>query len=146
MARPTAASRLASRASAATASTASPASGDKDGYDNLGLRGRAAAIAWHPPAGRRVRLRAYGRKSEFDGFDPVTFLHADTLDETRNKLAAGRLFAELGNREKAYAIASASLLGSSNRNDVDDDFLNRDRSAGAAPSGWRAAIASGSIS
>ena len=63
-------------------------------------------------------------KSEFDGFDPFTFLHADTLDETRNRLGAGRLFAELGNREKAYAVASASLLGSSNRNELDGDFLN----------------------
>ncbi|WP_294123990.1 TonB-dependent receptor, partial [Sphingomonas sp.] len=98
--------------------------GDKDGYWNLGLR-----------ASGRYRLSpallvgasgfAYSARSEFDGFDPFTFLHADTLDETRNKLGAGRLFAELGDREKAYAVASASLLGSSNRNELDGDFLNQ---------------------
>ena len=52
-------------------------------------------------ARRRVRLRAFGAKSEFDGFDPVTFQHADTLDETHNQLAAGRLFAELGQRDRS---------------------------------------------
>jgi len=98
--------------------------GDKDGYKNLGLRGAG-----------RYRLKpgllvggsgfALWGKSEFDGFDPLTFQHADTLDETHNKLAASRLFAEVGVRDKAYAIASASLLGSSNRNDVGDDPVNR---------------------
>src|SRR4029450_1707796 len=98
--------------------------GDKDGYDNLGLR-----FAGRYRASPALLLGASGfaltAKSEFDGFDPFTFLHADTLDETRNKLGAGRLFAELGDREKAYAVASASLLGSSNRNELDGDFLNK---------------------
>jgi vitamin B12 transporter len=64
-------------------------------------------------------------KSEFDGFDPVTFEHADTLDETHNKLTAGRVFVEAGSREQGYAVASASQLGSSNRNEVGDDPVNR---------------------
>ena len=68
---------------------------------------------------------AFRGKSEFDGFDPVTFAHADTLDETHNKLSAGRLVAEVGRREKSYGVAYASLLGSSNRNDLGDEPVNR---------------------
>ena len=73
------------------------------------------------------RASHFRGKSEFDGFDPVTFAHADTLDETHNKLTAGRLFAEVGTREKSYGVASASLLGSSNRNDVGDRAGQSDR-------------------
>ena len=99
--------------------------GDRDGYRNVGLRG----------AGRyRLADRllvggsgfAFWGESEFDGFLAIfPFTHADTLDESRNRMVAGRLFAEYGSREKSYAVASASLLGSSNRNYVDDDPLNR---------------------
>lgn len=99
-------------------------SGDKDGYNNVGLRfsGRYRLSPTLLVGASGFALRA---KSEFDGFDSFTFVHADTLDETRNKLAAGRLFAEYGDREKGYALASASLLGSSNRNELDGDFLNK---------------------
>ncbi|MFL6851955.1 MAG: TonB-dependent receptor plug domain-containing protein [Sphingomicrobium sp.] len=98
--------------------------GDKDGYNNFGLRG-AGRYRTSPTLLLGASGFALRGKSEFDGFDPVTFLHADTLDETHNRLAAGRLFAELGNREKSYAIASASLLGSSNRNELGDDPVNK---------------------
>ena len=98
--------------------------GDKDGYYNLGLRlsGRYRLSPALLVGASGFALKA---KSEFDGFDPVTFLHANTLDESRNKLGAGRLFAELGNRDKSYAVASASLLGSSNRNLLGGEFVNR---------------------
>ena len=98
--------------------------GDKDGYNNLGLR-FAGRYRLSPVLLLGASGFALKAKSEFDGFDPFTFLHADTLDETHNQLGAGRLFAELGDRERAYAIASASLLGSSNRNELDGDFLNK---------------------
>ncbi|HEY5458776.1 MAG TPA: TonB-dependent receptor [Sphingomicrobium sp.] len=98
--------------------------GDKDGYNNLGLR-FAGRYRLSPALLLGASGFALKAKSEFDGFDPFTFLHADTLDETHNQLGAGRLFAELGDRERAYAIASASLLGSSNRNELDGDFLNK---------------------
>ena len=99
--------------------------GDKDGYNNLGLR-FAGRYRLSPSLLLGASGFALKAKSEFDGFLPVfPFTHADTLDETRNKLGAGRLFAELGDREKAYALASASLLGSSNRNELDGDFLNK---------------------
>ena len=98
--------------------------GDKDGYNNLGVR-FAGRYRLSPALLLGASGFALKAKSEFDGFDPFTFLHADTLDETHNQLGAGRLFAELGDRERAYAIASASLLGSSNRNELDGDFLNK---------------------
>ena len=99
--------------------------GDKDGYGNVGLRGSG-----------RYRLDpniliggsgfAQWAESEFDGFSTsFPFPHIDTLDESRNRMAAGRLFAQAGSRDKSYAVGSASLLGSSNRNYVDDDPLNR---------------------
>jgi vitamin B12 transporter len=99
--------------------------GEEDGYSNLGLR-----AAGRYRIGPSFLVGASGfaltAKSEFDGFLQIfPFSHADTLDETRNKLGAGRLFAELGDREKAYAIASASLLGSSNRNELDGKFVNK---------------------
>ena len=99
--------------------------GDRDGYSNVGLRGSG-----------RYRLDpdfliggagfAHWGTSEFDGFsNAFPFPHTDTLDNSKNRMAAGRLFLEAGDRSKSYAVASASLLGSSNRNYVDDDPLNR---------------------
>jgi vitamin B12 transporter len=99
--------------------------GDRDGYSNVGLRGTG-----------RYRIDpnfliggsgfAQWAESEFDGFsDAFPFPHTDTLDNSKNRMAAGRLFLEAGNRDKSYAVGSASLLGSSNRNYVDDDPLNR---------------------
>ncbi len=99
--------------------------GDKDGYDNLSgrLRGTLAVS----PA---VRLGASAimltGMSEFDGYDPITFEHTDTLDNSRNRLAAGRVWAEFGNEASTWSGSlSASLLGSSNRNFLADEPLNR---------------------
>ena len=55
----------------------------------------------------------------------MTFAHADTLDKTHNKLSAGRMIAEIGRREKSYGVGYISLLGSSNRNEVGDQPVNR---------------------
>ena len=97
---------------------------DRDGYRNLALRAagryRLTPIIVIGTSGFALR-----GKSEFDGLDPLTFKHADTLDETHNKLTAGRVFVEAGDREKSYVVASASLLGSSNRNELGDDPVNR---------------------
>ena len=98
--------------------------GDKDGYRNLGLRG-ASRYRLTPALLVGASGFAFRGKSEFDGFDPITFAHADTLDETHNKLFAGRLFVEVGRREKSYGVGYASLLGSSNRNEVGDQPVNR---------------------
>ena len=98
--------------------------GERDGYRNFSLRSAGRYRLSHD-----LLLGASGfalrGKSEFDGFDPLTFQRADTLDENRNRLAAGRLFAEVGDRKASYLLASASLLGSSNRNRVADDPINR---------------------
>ncbi|HEV8407677.1 MAG TPA: TonB-dependent receptor [Sphingomicrobium sp.] len=99
--------------------------GDKDGYRNLSGRLRGTyAIS---PA---VRLGAAAimltGMSQFDGYDPVTFDHTDTLDNSRNYLAAGRIWAELGSEISAWSgNLSASLLGSSNRNFLANEPLNR---------------------
>jgi len=100
------------------------ASGERDGYRNHSLRG-AGAYRLSPSVlvgGSGFALRG---TSEFDGFDPQTFARTNTLDRSRNRLAAGRLYATLGNRAATYANLSASLLGSTNRNLIDDDPVNR---------------------
>ena len=98
--------------------------GDKDGFGHIALRGSG-----HYRVTSDLLLGASGfavsGRSQFDGFDPATFLHADTLDESRNRLAAGRITALLGGRESRYLLFGASLLGSSNRNSLDGDSLNR---------------------
>ena len=99
-------------------------SGKRDGYRNLSLRG-AGAYRVSPlvlVGGSGFTLRG---TSEFDGFDPVTFARANTLDRSRNRLSAGRLYTTFGNRDASYLNLSASLLGSTNRNLIDDDPVNR---------------------
>ncbi|MEO6225003.1 MAG: TonB-dependent receptor [Sphingomicrobium sp.] len=98
--------------------------GDKDGYSNLSgrLRGtlRVGAVRL------AVAAVALSGRSEFDGYDPVTYDHADTLDNSRNRLAAGRVWAEFGNSASAWSgQIGASLLASSNRNYLADQPVNR---------------------
>jgi vitamin B12 transporter len=97
--------------------------GEKDGYRNVGLRG-AGRYRLSPAFLLGASGFALKGQSEFDGYDAF-FQRADTLDETHNRLTVGRIFGEIGDRAKRYAIASASLLGSSNRNQLDDQFLNK---------------------
>ncbi len=99
--------------------------GDKDGYRNVSGRLRGTL-----PLGRSVRIGGAGLllsgASQFDGYDPVTFLHTDTRDNSRNRLAAGRIWADLGSSASAWSgHLSASLLGSSNRNYLAKDPINR---------------------
>ncbi len=68
---------------------------------------------------------ALSGQSEFDGYDPITFNRADTLDRTRNRLAAARLWGKYKAGDRFTASAWASWLSSSNRNLLDDDKLNR---------------------
>lgn len=99
--------------------------GDKDGYHNLSGRVRATFAA-----GPWVRLGASALaltgRSDFDGYDPVTGVHEDTLDNSRNRLAAARLWSDFGSAGSPWSgYVSASLLGSSNRNFLADTPLNR---------------------
>lgn len=99
--------------------------GDKDGYHNLSGRLRGA---WKPAdnielGGAAIALTG---RSEFDGFDPVTFAHADTLDSNRNRLEAARLWAKVGDESSAWSGELAgTMLASSNRNLLADRPLNR---------------------
>lgn len=99
--------------------------GDKDGYRNLSGRFRGSYAV--SPA---IRLGAAAimltGMSQFDGYDPMTFEHADTRDNTRNRLAAGRIWADFGSETSTWSgNLSASLLGSSNRNFLFNEPLNR---------------------
>ena len=73
-------------------------SGDRDGYRNLS--GRASG-SWSPNEALELGAAGFALtgRSQFDGFDPITFVHADTLDSSRNRLAAGRLWARFGKAE-----------------------------------------------
>jgi vitamin B12 transporter len=99
------------------------AGGERDGYENRSASFRAVL---RPASG--VEIGAVGHwiegASEFDGFDPVTFRRADTLDETSNRIGAGRLWGEY--RRAGWTLtAETSLLASANRNRLGDDPLNR---------------------
>jgi vitamin B12 transporter len=99
--------------------------GDRDGYRNVA--GRFVGTLELTPG---VRIGATGLaltgRSEFDGFDPVTGAHKDTLDNSRNRLNAGRIWADVGTSTSAWTgRLSASFLGSSNRNFVADELINR---------------------
>lgn len=99
--------------------------GDKDGYRNLSGRLRAT-LALSPSLRLGASAISLTGESEFDGFDPVTFVHTDTRDNSRNALLAARIWSEFGNEGSGWSgHVSGSLLGSSNRNFLADDPLNR---------------------
>jgi vitamin B12 transporter len=107
--------------------------GERDGFDNRSVGLRAA---WRPADGAELGVTGFHvtGTSEFDGFDPATFRRADTLDETENRIAAGRLWGSL-ERGGWTVSADASLLDSANRNRLGDAPLNR-----TAGRRWRAAL------
>jgi vitamin B12 transporter len=101
--------------------------GDKDGYRNLSGRVRGALSL-----GSSVQLGAAAfaltGRSQFDGYDPITFERTDTLDNSRNRLTAGRVWASFGSAGSSWSgRIGASLLGSSNRNFLADSPVNRTR-------------------
>ena len=101
--------------------------GDKDGYHNLSARLRGT---WRPHPNFEIGATALALTgySEFDGFDPLTFAHTDTLDSSRNRLAAGRLWASYGSDSTPWRVqVGGSLLGSSNKNYLADQQQNRTR-------------------
>lgn len=100
-------------------------SGDRDGYKNRSGRAR---LAWQVAPRVDVALNALtlNGKSQFDGYDPITFDRADTLDNSRFRLSAAGIVVRAGNRESGISgQLSASALGSSNRNFLAGDELNR---------------------
>jgi vitamin B12 transporter len=101
--------------------------GDKDGYHNLSGRVRGS---WRPTRNVEIGASALALSgtTEFDGFDLFTGAHTDTLDSSRNRLTAGRIWAAMGTDATPWRGQIAStLLGSSNKNDLDDVEQNRTR-------------------
>jgi len=101
--------------------------GDKDGYRNLSGRIRGT---WRPRADVELGASALALtgRSEFDGFDLFTGAHKDTLDSSRNRLGAGRVWASVGKDVSPWrARIAGTLLGSSNRNFLASSELNRTR-------------------
>ncbi|MDQ3477668.1 MAG: TonB-dependent receptor [Pseudomonadota bacterium] len=102
-------------------------SGDRDGYRNLSARLRGI---WKTAPGLELGLAAFSLngRSEYDGTDLLTFRRADTLDSTRNRLAAGRVWARFDSLSPGLdVVVGTSLLASSNRNLLAADELNRTR-------------------
>ncbi|MCM8556761.1 TonB-dependent receptor plug domain-containing protein [Sphingomicrobium sediminis] len=98
------------------------ADGERDGYRQTNAR-LAALI----DLGGDLSLAASGfvleGRSEFDGFDPDSFLRADTLDTTENRLGAGRL--EIRHEGPLELSVAGGLLASQNVNLLDEAELNR---------------------
>jgi len=101
--------------------------GDKDGYRNLSGRLRGT-LKVTPALRLGASALALTGSSQFDGYDLVTFEHEDTLDSSHNRLGAGRLWADIGKDDSAWSgQLSASLLHSSNRNDLAGEEINQTR-------------------
>jgi vitamin B12 transporter len=99
--------------------------GDGDGYRNLSGRIRGT-YELSPTAEFGAAAFFLSGRAQFDGYSPITFERTDTLDNSRNRLGAGRIWVEVGDKASAWnARVGASLLGSSNRNYLDDDPVNR---------------------
>ncbi|HEX3422777.1 MAG TPA: TonB-dependent receptor [Sphingomicrobium sp.] len=99
--------------------------GDKDGYRNLSGRFRGT-FAISPSVQLGASAIMLTGMTQFDGYDPVTFEHTDTLDNSRNRLSAGRIWAQFGSDTSPWSgSVSGSVLGSSDRNFLADDPLNR---------------------
>ncbi len=102
--------------------------GDKDGYRNFAGRLRGS---WKPAAAVELGLSGIALlgRTEFDGFNIAPpFQHMDTLDSSRNRLVAGRGWAGIGSEATPWTgRISASLLGSSNRNFLAAEPINRTR-------------------
>jgi vitamin B12 transporter len=101
--------------------------GDRDGYRNLSGRLRAT---YRPTASLEFGASAFALtgRSEFDGFDPLTFERSDTRDSSRNRLGAGRIWMRYGSEDTPWsARVGATVLGSANRNFLAGGALNRTR-------------------
>ena len=100
--------------------------GDKDGYRNLSARLRGTLRL--APA---VRLGASGfaltGRSEFDGYDNLTGERGDTLDFSRNRLTAGRIWADLGSPAGWSGRLGVSMLVATNKYRRDESPINDNR-------------------
>ncbi len=98
--------------------------GERDGFTSNVARG---LVQWSPVDKLALTASGFwlGGRSDYDGTDPFTFLRADTLDRTRNRIAAGRIGAAYGAADGPWQVkASGSLLTSRNRNLIDGSEIN----------------------
>ncbi|MBC7986191.1 MAG: TonB-dependent receptor [Sphingomonadaceae bacterium] len=100
--------------------------GDRDGFENTTLALRAVTRP-APDGELGIAARHIAAESEFDGFDPLSFLRADTLDRSESDTSAVRGWAALGLGPAApWSItAEAQYLTSGNDNFLGDAPLNR---------------------
>ena len=99
--------------------------GDRDGYRNLSARLRGS---WAFAPGFELGASAFtlAGRNQFDGFDPLTFRRADTLDSSSNRMTAGRLWLAGGDPATGFSgVIATSLLDSRNRNFLDGEEINR---------------------
>jgi vitamin B12 transporter len=100
--------------------------GDKDGYRNLSGRFRGI---WAVSPALKLGLAAFALtgRNDYDGFNPAPpFQHVDTLDSSRNRLVAARVWAAFGKDTSAWSgRVGGSLLGSRNSNLLAGDEINR---------------------
>jgi vitamin B12 transporter len=97
--------------------------GERDGFENWSA---SAQLVYAPV--KALELGIVGHwlegESEYDGFDPLTFRRADTLDTTRNQIGAVRGWAKA--MAKGWTLSlDGSLLASANRNLLAEAPLNR---------------------
>lgn len=99
--------------------------GDRDGYRNLSGRARGT---WEVAPALRLGAAGFALsgRSEFDGFNPnPPFQHIDTLDSSRNRLAAGRIWGEFEEQQGWSGRFGGSILTSRNRNFLAGNEINR---------------------
>lgn len=98
------------------------AGGERDGFDQ---RAASAKAVFRPLHAFELGVAGHWFEgtSEFDGFDPVTFRRADTLDETENRIAAVRGWGA-GEWGGWSLLLDGSFLDSENRNRIGDQPLN----------------------
>ena len=97
--------------------------GERDGFET---RSANAQFIYAPVEAFELGIVGHWieGESEYDGFDPVTFRRADTLDETKNRIGAVRGWAK-AQTEGWTLTLDGSLLASANRNLLAAAPLNR---------------------
>jgi vitamin B12 transporter len=99
------------------------AAGDRDGFEN---KSASLKAIYAPVSGAEIGIVGHivHSDNDYDGSDPDTFAHADTLDTTENLMKAGRVWAKYGWGDGWSAAIDGSLLSSSNRNRLAGEPLN----------------------
>lgn len=96
--------------------------GERDGFEN---RSASLKAVYSPLPDHEIGAVGHwiDGTSEFDGFDPVTFRRADTLDSTDNRVFAVRGWTRMAKGGWSLLV-DGSYLDSANRNRLDDAPLN----------------------